>query len=40
MSQVNPEFMGSYYTHKDLPYSLRKGPTFGLPKTRSFYYGT
>ena len=22
------------------PYSLRKGATFGLPKTHSFYYGT
>ena len=32
--------MWSYFTHKDMPYSLRKGPTFGLPKTRLFYYGT
>ena len=26
--------MWFYFTHKDMPYSLRKGPTFGLPKTR------
>ena len=23
-----------------MPYDLRKGPTLGLPKTHSFYYGT
>ena len=23
-----------------MPYSLRKGPTLGLPKTHSFYYNT
>ena len=23
-----------------MPYSLRKGPTLGLPKTHSFYYST
>ena len=23
-----------------MPYNLRKGPTLGLPKTHSFYYGT
>ena len=40
ISQPNPEFMWSYFTHKDMPYNLRKGPTLGLPKTHSFYYGT
>ena len=40
ISQLNPEFMRSYFTHKEMSYSLRKGPTFGLPKTNSFYYGT
>ena len=40
ISQLNPEFMWSYFTHKDVPYNLRKGPTLGLPKTHSFYYGT
>ena len=24
--------------HKGMPYSLRKSPTLGLPKTHSFYY--
>ena len=32
--------MWSYFTHKDMPYNFRKGPTLGLPKTHSFYYGT
>ena len=39
-SQLNPEFMWSYFTHKDMPYNFRKGPTLGLPKTHSFYYFT
>ena len=38
--QLNPEFILSYFTHKDMPYNLRKGPILGLPKTHSFYYGT
>ena len=40
ISQLNPEFMWSYFTHKDMPYNLRKGPFLGLPKAHSFYYGT
>ena len=32
--------MWSYFKHKDMSYDLRKGPTLGLPKTHSFYYGT
>ena len=40
ISQLNPEFMWSYFTHKDMPYNLRIGPFLGLPKTHSFYYGT
>ena len=32
--------MWSFFTHKDIPYNLRKGPILGLPKTHSFYYGT
>ena len=40
ISQLNPEFMWSYFTHKDMPYNLRKGPLLGLPKAHSFYYGT
>ena len=40
ISQLNPEFKWSYFTHKDMPYTLRKGPFLGLPKTHTFYYGT
>ena len=32
--------MWSFFTHKDTPYNLRKGPILGLPKTNSFYYDT
>ena len=38
--QLNPEFMLSYFMHKDMPYNLRKGAILGLPKTHSFYYGS
>ena len=38
ISQLNSEYMWSYFTHKGIAY--RKGPTFGLPKTHLFYYGT
>ena len=40
ISQLNPEFMWSYFTHKGMPYNLQKGPFLGLPKAHSFYYGT
>ena len=30
--------MWFYFTHKDMPYSLRKGPAAGLPKTHLVYY--
>ena len=40
ISKLNPEFMWSYSTHKDIPYNLQKGPILGLPKTHSFYFGT
>ena len=32
--------MWFYFTHKNMPYSSNKGPTFGPPKTHSFYYST
>ena len=38
MWQLNPGFMWFYFTHKDMPYSLRKGPAAGLPKTHLVYY--
>ena len=40
ISQLNTEWMWSYFTQKDIPYNLRKGPILGLSKTHSFYYGT
>ena len=40
ISQLNPDFIWSYFVHKDMRYNLRKGPILGLPKTHSFYYGT
>ena len=40
ISQLNPQFMWSFFTHKDILYNLRKGPILGVTKTRSFYYGT
>ena len=40
ISQLNPEFMWSCFTHKDMSYNLRKSPFLGLPKAHSFYYGT
>ena len=38
ISQLNPEFMWSYFTHKNMPYNFRKSPFLGLPKAHSFYY--
>ena len=40
ISRLNPQFMWSFFMHKDIPYNLRKGPILGLPKTHLFYYGT
>ena len=40
ISQLHPGFMWCYFTHRDMLYNLRKGPTLGLPKTHSFYCGT
>ena len=38
ISQINPEFMWSYFTHKDMPYNLTKIIYSWLIKN-SFYYG-
>ena len=40
ISQINPEFMWSFFKPKKLSYSLRKGPILNLPKTQSTFYGT
>ena len=39
-SYLNPEFMCSFFTHKEIPYNLRKGQVHSLPPTRLTYYGT
>ena len=39
-SYLNPEFMCSFFTHKEIPYKLRKGQVHSLPPARSTYYGT
>ena len=42
ISQVNPESMCyfTYFTHKELPYNLRKGSILNLRRTNAPYYGT
>ena len=40
ISQINPEFMWSFFRQKRLHYNLRKGPILNLPRTQSTYYGT
>ena len=40
ISQVNPEFMWSFFKPKKLSYNLRKGPILNLLRTQSTYYGT
>ena len=32
--------MGFFFTHKEIPYNLRKGKVLSLPPARSTYYGT
>ena len=38
ISQINPEFMWSFFKQKRLSYNLRKGPILNLPRTQSIYY--
>ena len=38
-SYLNPKFMCSFFTHKEIPYNLRKGQLLLLPPARSTYYG-
>ena len=40
ISQINPEFMCSFFNPKKLSYNLRKGPILNIPRTQSTYYGT
>ena len=39
-SYVNPKFMCSFFTHKEISYNLRKGQVLSLPPATSTYYGT
>ena len=32
--------MCSFFTHKEIPYNLRKGQVLSLPPVRTGYYGT
>ena len=40
ISQINPEFMWSFFQPKKLSYNLRKGSILNLPRTQSTYFGT
>ena len=40
MTQINPEFIWSYFTYNNISYNLRKGPILYLLSTHSTYYGT
>ena len=37
---LKPQFMKSFFTHKQIPHNLRKGHALSLPRGRSTYYGT
>ena len=37
---LNPKFMSSSFTHKEISYNLRKGQLLSLPPASSSYYGT
>ena len=39
-SYLNPKFICSFFTHKEILYNLRKGQVLLLPPARSTYYGT
>ena len=40
LTDVNPDFMKSYFPIKEIPYSLRNGSVLKIPPTRSTYCGT
>ena len=39
-TQINPEFMWSYFSYNNITYNLRKEPMLYLPSTHSTCYGT
>ena len=40
LADINPDFMKSYFTIKEIPYRLRNGNFLKIPSTRSKRYGT
>ena len=40
LTDLNPDFMKSYFPIKHIPYSLRNNSVLKIPSTRSTYYGT
>ena len=40
LADINPDFMKSYFTIKEIPYCLRNGNSLRIPSTRSKRYGT
>ena len=40
LADINPDFMKSYFTRKEIPYCLRNGNFLKIPSTRSKRYGT
>ena len=40
LADINPDFMKSYFTIKEIPYCLQNGYFLKIPSTRSKRYGT
>ena len=40
LADINPDFMKSYFTIKEIPHCLRNGNFLKIPSTRSKRYGT
>ena len=40
LADLNPDFMKSYFTIKEIPYCLRNGNFLKIPPARSTRYGT
>ena len=40
LTDINPEFIKSLFTAKEIPYDLRNGNILNLPSARTTYYGT
>ena len=40
LTDINPDFMKSYFAVKEIPYCLRNGNSLKVPSARSTRYGT